>query len=232
MHIDERLVLETIEALDQSGLKAAGYRYVNIDDGWMAPERDARGRLAPDPERFGGGIRRLADAAHAAGFKLGIYSDCGTKTCGGLPASYGHERVDAETFAEWGVDYLKHDWCNVPLEEFPGKTEGEVAEILYTRMSEALVATGRPIVLSMCNWGHGWPWEWARGLAHLWRTTPDITDLYRGTWKYSLGMVDIYHRNVPLADFAGPGGFNDPDMLEVGNGKMTDTEYRSHFALW
>jgi alpha-galactosidase len=232
-HINEDLIVETLQAVVSSGLRDAGYVYVNLDDGWMAPERDGAGHLVPDPQRFPGGIARIADRAHAMGLKLGIYSDCGTKTCEGLPASFGHEEQDARTFAAWGIDFLKQDWCHVPLDEFPDRSEREVAQILYGRMSRALFATGRPIVLSMCNWGHGQPWEWARGVGHLWRTTGDIVDAYRRPGdRWTGDMVGIFHRNVELADFAGPGGFNDPDMLEVGNGGMTDVEYRTHFALW
>ncbi len=233
MDITERLVEDTIEAFITQGLFDAGYRYVNIDDGWMAPARDRRGRLVPDPVRFPGGIRRLADLAHRHGLKLGLYTDCGTRTCGGLPASYDHDLVDANTFADFGIDYLKHDWCHVPFEDFPGLSEAQVAETLYTRMSEAILQTGHPIVLSMCNWGHGHPWEWARGMAHLWRTTPDIADTFAGpTPSGVLSVCEIFHRNVVLADFAGPGGFNDPDMLEVGNGGLTPIEEETHFALW
>ena len=233
MDITEQLVVETIEAFVAEGLRDAGYRYVNIDDGWMAPARDRRGRLTPDPARFPGGIRRLSDLAHQQGLKLGLYTDCGTRTCGGLPASYGHDQVDAEVFADWGIDYLKHDWCHVPFEDFPGLGEAQVAETLYGRMSDAIVKTGHPIVLSMCNWGHGHPWEWARGMAHLWRTTPDIADAFSGfTPDGVMSVCEIFHRNIVLADFAGPGGFNDPDMLEVGNGGLSAVEEEAHFALW
>jgi alpha-galactosidase len=231
--IDERLIEDTMEALVTSGLAALGYVYVNIDDGWMAPERDGRGCLVPDPVRFPGGIARLVERAHSAGLKLGLYSDCGHKTCQGLPASYGHEREDAETLASWGVDYLKHDWCHVPFEDFPGWSHRQVAETLYGRMSDAVAATGHPMVLSMCNWGDGEPWLWARGIAHLWRTTKDIIDAYRKPDSgWSLDMLTIFRQNVVLAEHAGPGGWNDPDMLEGGNGHMTDVEYRTHFALW
>jgi len=234
MQIDERLIEETMDALCVLGLAELGYRYVNIDDGWMAGERDRRGRLRPDPVRFAQGIASLAERAHSLGLRLGIYSDCGVRTCGGLPASYGHERDDAAQFADWGVDYLKHDWCNVPFDAFPGLTHREVAQILYGRMSDAIVATGHPMVFSLCSWGDGEPWEWARGVGHLWRTTGDIVDAYRrpAATGWSGDLVSIFRRNVTLAPYAGPGGWNDPDMLEVGNGGMTDTEYRSHFALW
>lgn len=233
MDINERLVEDMIQVFVEDGLRDAGYEYVNIDDGWMAPERDRRGRLVPDPVRFPRGIRRLADLAHQHGLKLGLYTDCGTRTCGGLPASYGHDAVDAMTFAEYGIDYLKHDWCHVPFEDFPGVSEAEVAERLYTRMAEALLRTGHPMVLSMCNWGHGQPWEWARGIAHLWRTTPDIDDVFGASERDGVASVmEIFHRNILLGDFAGPGGFNDPDMLEVGNGGLSPAEEESHFALW
>ncbi len=232
-NINERLIEETIDAMVEQGLPALGYDYLNIDDGWMAPARDDKGQLTPDPDRFPGGIARLAERAHAAGLKLGIYSCCGYQTCMRLPASYGHEHDDAELFASWGVDYLKQDWCRVPYDEFPGKTHREVAQILYGRISQAIVDTGHPMVLSMCNWGDGEPWLWAQGTAHLWRTTPDIADLYRkpeegGAWD----LVRIFRQNSQLSAYGGVGGWNDPDMLEVGNGGMSDLEYRSHFALW
>jgi alpha-galactosidase len=230
--IDERLARETMQAMVDRGLLAAGYRYFNLDDGWMAPQRDSSGRLVADPERFGSGMAALAKEAHEMGLLFGLYSDCGHRTCGGLPASYGHEATDAATFAEWEVDYLKHDWCHVPFEDFPGASHAEVAQELYGRMAEALVSTGRPVVLSMCSWGDGRPWEWARGLAHLWRTTPDITDSFTRSDSPTWGVVPIFHRNARLADWAGPGGWNDPDMLEVGNGGMSEVEYKSHFALW
>ena len=232
LKIDENLLAETIVALREQGLAELGYVNVNIDDGWMAPER-VTGRLQPDPQRFPGGIRRIADIAHAAGLRLGIYSDCGRRTCGGLPASYGYETEDARTFAEWEVDLLKYDWCHVPWEDFPGRSHAEVAQILYTRMAEAIAATGRPILLSMCNWGDGEPWRWARGLAHMWRTTDDIVDAYRregAGWRGDL--LSIFRCNVALAEYAGPGGWNDPDMLEIGNGGMTTVEYETQFSLW
>jgi alpha-galactosidase len=229
--IDEGLARKTMRAMVERGLLAAGYQYFNLDDGWMAPERDSKGRLAADPVRFRSGMAALAKEAHEMGLRFGLYSDCGHRTCGGLPASYGHEEVDAASFAEWEVDYLKHDWCHVPFDDFPGASHAEVAQELYARMAEAL-SRARPVVLSMCNWGDGRPWEWARGLAHLWRTTPDIKDSFSGADGPTWGVVPIFHRNARLADWAGPGGWNDPDMLEVGNGGMSQLEYRSHFALW
>ncbi|HET8649820.1 MAG TPA: glycoside hydrolase family 27 protein [Gemmatimonadales bacterium] len=216
-HIDEQLIRETADAIVASGMRDAGYRYVNIDDCWMAPERDAQGRLQPDPERFPHGIKALADYVHAKGLKLGIYSSAGTKTCQGLPASLDHETVDAKSFAAWGVDYLKYDNCN---------SEGRPAQARYEAMHRALLATGRPIVFSLCEWGSNRPWRWGRSVGgDLWRTTGDIEDRWGS-------VVSILDQQVPLVAFAGPNGWNDPDMLEVGNGGMDYNEYRAHFSLW
>ncbi|MFG2968096.1 NPCBM/NEW2 domain-containing protein [Streptomyces sp. NPDC048288] len=200
------------------GLKAAGYQYVNLDDCWALPERDANGKLVPDPARFPDGIKAVADYVHAKGLKLGIYTSAGTKTCNtaGFPGALGHEYSDAQQFADWGVDYLKYDNCN---------NQGVDAKQRYTTMRDALRATGRPIVYSICEWGENKPWEWAADVGQLWRTTGDIGD----SWG---SMVSILKQNLPLAQYAGPGHWNDPDMLEVGNGGMTDTEYRSHFSMW
>ncbi|MEV6227736.1 glycoside hydrolase family 27 protein [Saccharopolyspora shandongensis] len=215
--INEQLIIETADAMVASGMKDAGYQYVNIDDCWMAPERGADGRLQPDPVRFPAGIKAVADRVHAKGLKLGIYSSAGTKTCQGLPASLDHEEVDARTFADWGVDYLKYDNCN---------NEGRPAVERYQKMGEALRATGRPIVYSICEWGENDPWEWGREVGgHLWRTTGDISD----SWNSMTGLLD---QQVGIEQHSGPNGWNDPDMLEVGNGGMTDTEYRAHFSLW
>jgi alpha-galactosidase len=234
--IGEEVILDNAEALVRSGLADLGYRYVNLDDGWMAGERTGNGDLQPDPAKFPRGIKPVIDELHGMGLQAGIYTDAGVRTCLGMPGSYGYEERDAELFASWEVDFLKHDWCYVPLEEFPGSPERGVAERLYTKMAAALVATGRPIVFSMCNWGgKREPWLWARGIAHLWRTTPDITD----RWRFStedpegdLGVLEIAEINVALSDFGGPGGWNDPDMLEVGNPGLTVIECRSHLSLW
>lgn len=214
--IDEQLILDTADAMVESGMKDAGYVYVNIDDCWMAPERDAAGNLQSDPQRFPHGIAYVAEHVHAKGLKLGIYSSAGTHTCQGLPASLDHEEADAAKFAEWGVDYLKYDNCN---------NEGRPAIARYTKMRDALRATGRPIFYSICEWGANRPWEWAPALGNSWRTTGDIYD----SWQ---SMTDILDQQVGLARFASRGHWNDPDMLEVGNGGMTDTEYRAHFSLW
>ncbi|MFF9168486.1 MULTISPECIES: NPCBM/NEW2 domain-containing protein [unclassified Streptomyces] len=215
---DEAMVKGIADLFVAKGLKAAGYQYVNLDDCWALPQRDADGKLVPDPARFPGGIKAVADYVHAKGLKLGIYTSAGTKTCSniGFPGALGHEYSDARQFADWGVDYLKYDNCN---------NQGVDAKKRYTTMRDALKATGRPIVFSICEWGENKPWEWAADVGHLWRTTGDISD----SWG---SMLAIAKKNLPLAPYAGPGHWNDPDMLEVGNGGMTDTEYRSHFSLW
>ncbi|HEV2781598.1 MAG TPA: NPCBM/NEW2 domain-containing protein [Actinophytocola sp.] len=216
--INETLIRDTADLFVSTGLKDAGYKYVNIDDCWAELDRDpVTGRYVPHHERFPSGIEALADYVHARGLKLGIYTSAGTQTCARtMPGSLGHEDIDAQTFAEWGVDYLKYDNChnqNVPaLERYP-------------RMRDALKKTGRPIVYSICEWGQNRPWEWGADVGHLWRTTGDIND----SWA---SMLSLFKSNVVLAPFAGPGHWNDPDMLEVGNGGMTEREYRSHFSLW
>jgi alpha-galactosidase len=215
---DEAMVKATADFFVSSGLKDAGYEYVNLDDCWALPQRDADGNLQPDPQRFPSGIKSVADYIHARGLKIGIYTSAGTKTCNtaGFPGGLDHEQQDADRFAAWGIDYLKYDNCN---------NQGRDAVERYTKMRDALRATGRPIVYSICEWGQNRPWEWAADVGHLWRTTGDISD----NWGSMLGIAK---RNMALAEYAGPGHWNDPDMLEVGNGGMTDTEYRSHFGLW
>jgi len=216
---NEEMIKGIADLFVSTGLKAAGYEYVNIDDCWALPARDADGNLVPNPARFPNGIKALADYVHARGLKFGIYTSAGTKTCnrdGGFPGGLGFEQQDATLFASWGIDYLKYDNCN---------NQGLDAQLRYTRMRDALKATGRPIVFSICEWGQNQPWLWASDVGHLWRTTGDIGDNYAS-------MVSIAKRNMALAAYAGPGHWNDPDMLEVGNGGMTDVEYRSHFSLW
>jgi alpha-galactosidase len=215
---NEDMVKGIADIFVDKGLKDAGYQYVNLDDCWALPTRDANGKLVPDPVRFPNGIKAVADYVHSKGLKLGIYTSAGTKTCNsaGFPGALGHEYSDAQQFADWGVDYLKYDNCN---------NQGVDAKLRYTTMRDALKATGRPIVYSICEWGQNQPWEWASDVGHLWRTTGDISD----SWG---SMLSILKQNLPLAPHAGPGHWNDPDMLEVGNGGMTDTEYRSHFSMW
>jgi alpha-galactosidase len=223
--VSEELIRETADAMATNGMKKAGYQYVNIDDCWQG-ERDANGNIQSDPKRFPSGIKALADYVHSKGLKLGIYSDVGPKTCGGYPASFNHELQDAKSYASWGVDYLKYDWCN---------HEGLKAPEAYKKMSEALRAAGRPILFSLCEWGDNKPWLWAKDIGHSWRTTGDIFAKFdgildHGDWHQS-GVLQILDLQNSLRVYAGPGGWNDPDMLEVGNG-MTVNEDRAHFTLW
>jgi alpha-galactosidase len=227
-NVSEDLIKSIADGMVASGMKDAGYQYVVIDDCWQV-SRDTDGNIVPDPQRFPSGMKVLGDYIHSKGLKFGIYSDAGEKTCAGRPGSMGHEYQDALRYANWGVDYLKYDWCNT------GKRNAEEA---YATMRDALKAAGRPIVFSMCEWGTAKPWLWAAGTGNLWRTTGDISDHWEGKKKWpdggccSLGMLDILDLQVGLESFAGPGHWNDPDMLEVGNGGMTTSEYRAHFGLW
>ncbi|GAA3828650.1 NPCBM/NEW2 domain-containing protein [Sphaerisporangium flaviroseum] len=218
--VNEALIKETADIFVSSGLKDAGYRYVNIDDCWSMRERGADGRLVPDPVKFPNGIKGVADYVHSKGLKLGIYGDAGTKTCAGYPGSLGVEDLDAQTWADWGVDYLKYDNCH---NQSDGSREDYVRR--YTAMRDAIDKTGRPIVYSICEWGTSQPWLWAEGVGHLWRTTGDISD----NWS---SLRSIIRQNAPLAQYAGRGHWNDPDMLEIGNGEMTDTEYHTHMSMW
>jgi len=223
--VDERLIRETADAMVSSGMKDAGYRYVIIDDCWQG-ERDNLGFIQPDPERFPSGMKALADYIHSKGLKFGIYSDAGWKTCGGRPGSRGYEYQDAQTYAKWGVDYLKYDWCN---------TEELNAKGAYLTMRNALYAAGRPIVFSICEWGNNQPWEWGKDIGHLWRTTGDIAAIFNGqeghgSWN-SWGVLQILDMRENIRQYAGPDHWNDPDMMEVGNG-MTVNEDRAHFSLW
>ncbi|MGA7711632.1 MAG: glycoside hydrolase family 27 protein [Rhizomicrobium sp.] len=222
--VNEKVLRSAADAMASSGMREAGYQYVVIDDCWQGA-RDKNGNIRPDPKRFPSGIKKLADYVHSKGLKFGIYSDAGTKTCGGRPGSRGFEYQDAKQYAAWGVDYLKYDWCNTGTQD---------AAAAYLTMSQALQATGRPIVFSLCEWGNSKPWLWAQNIGNLWRTTGDIYDHWEGKNAngYSIGMLNIVDMQVGLAAFAGPGHWNDPDMLEIGNGGMTGEEYRAHFSLW
>jgi alpha-galactosidase len=224
-NVDEDLIRETADAMVSSGMKNAGYRFVVIDDCWHG-KRDDLEFIHPDPQRFPSGIKALADYVHSKGLKFGIYSDAGWKTCAGRPGSRGHEYQDALKYAEWGVDYLKYDWCN---------TEALNAEGAYLTMRNALYSAGRPVVFSLCEWGSNKPWLWAGDIGHLWRTTGDITAAFAhdkdvGTWK-ALSVLSIIDLQNGLRTYAGPGHWNDPDMLEVGNG-MSENEDRAHFSMW
>ena len=224
--INENLIKETADIMVEQGYLAAGYEYLVIDDCWSKMERDENGRLVADPEKFPSGMKAVADYVHSKGLKFGMYSCAGVRTCAGYPSSYDHEYVDAQTFADWGVDFLKYDFCN-----FPG-TGDCVGR--YLQMSMALKATGRDILFSACNWGSKEPWKWMNSIgAHMYRSTGDIQDNYQSFKNIALSQVD----NLCMS---GPGSFNDPDMLvvgmygkgNVGFGGCTDEEYRTHFALW
>jgi alpha-galactosidase len=223
LKIDENLIKETAEAMIKSGMRDAGYNYIVIDDGWEAMERDAQGNIMADPNKFPGGMKALGDYLHEKGFKFGIHNCGGTKTCAGFPGGRGHEFEDARTYASWGVDYIKYDWCNHGTAN---------AEETYRTMGNALYATGRPIVFSLCEWGTTKPWEWGRDIGHLWRTTGDIADCYDCQEAYAMGWKFILASQVGLERYAGPDHWNDPDMLEVGNKGLTLPEARAHFSLW
>lgn len=224
-NISEDIIKGIADVMVSSGLRDAGYTYINIDDCWHG-QRDENGFIQVDATKFPNGMAALADYVHSKGLKLGIYSDAGTETCGGMPGSLGHEYQDALQYARWGVDYLKYDWCNTPDINPRGA---------YQLISDALRAAGRPILLSMCEWGSSRPWRWARDVGHSWRTTPDIWcdfDSIRVFPGYNqFGVMQCIEFNDTLRQFAGPGHWNDPDMLEVGNG-MSESEDRAHFTMW
>jgi len=213
--VSAQLIKETADALAKSGMRDAGYQYLVIDDCWQVA-RDAAGRLVADSVRFPGGMKPLADYVHSRGLKFGLYTDAGRQTCQRRPGTYGSEEIDARTFGEWGVDYVKEDWCN---------SEGLDGPTQYAKFRDALAKAGRPIVFSICEWGSNRPWEWGPRTGNLWRTTGDIGD----RWASMIALLDL---NAQYALAASPGAWNDPDMLEVGNGGMTDDEYRAHFSLW
>ena len=214
-NVSDSLIRGTADAMVTSGMRDVGYKYVVIDDCWQV-SRDSKGTIVADSVRFPHGIKALADYVHSKGLKFGIYTDAGTKTCQGRPGSYGYEDQDARTYASWGVDYVKEDWCNAG---------GLKARVRYPIFRKALDKTGRPIVLSICEWGSNQPWDWAPGVGNLWRTTDDIED----KWVSMLANLD---QSAQHSHIARPGVWNDPDMLEVGNGGMTDDEYRAHMSLW
>ena len=223
--INEDLIKEMADVMVSSGMKDAGYEYINLDDCWHG-ERDENGFIQVDSKRFPSGIKALSDYVHSKGLKIGIYSDAGDKTCGGKPGSNGFEYQDALQYARWDIDYLKYDWCH---------TESLNAEGAYRTMRDALASAKRPIVLSICEWGDNKPWLWGKSIGHLWRTTGDIIDCWdcevdHGTWS-SWGIMRIVDMQDGLRKYAGPGHWNDPDMMEVGN-SMSVNEDRAHFSIW
>jgi alpha-galactosidase len=221
--VNEQLIREMADAMVTSGMKDAGYVYFVIDDCWQI-DRDAQGNILPDPQRFPSGMKALADYVHSRGLKFGLYSDAGTLTCQKRPGSRGYEFQDARQYAAWGVDYLKYDWCSAGTQNAPAS---------YSIMRDALLKAGRPIVFSICEWGTSKPWLWAKDVGNLWRTTGDIQDCWdcKRDWG-GMGVVHVLDLQDGLESYAGPGHWNDPDMLEVGNQGMTITEYRAHFSLW
>lgn len=224
-NINEDIIKSIADAMVASGLKDAGYTYINIDDCWHG-KRDADGFIQADPKHFPHGIKALADYVHSRGLKLGIYSDAGSETCAGRPGSLGHEYQDALQYARWGIDYLKYDWCN---------TTNVNAQGAYQLMRDALQAAGRPIFFSMCEWGDNHPWRWAKGIGDSWRIGPDIWCSFDSTHVFptyiQCSIIDCINRNDSLRSYAGPGHWNDPDMLEVGNGLSVNQD-RAHFTMW
>ena len=236
--VSDPLIREIADAMVSTGMKEAGYQYIIIDDFWVGG-RDATNHLFPDQKRFPNGMKALADYVHSKGLKLGIYSDAAEYTCGGVTASYNFEELDAQTFADWGIDYLKYDYCNAPEDVTTAFTR-------YKKMGDALKKTGRPMVYAICEWGQRKPWLWARAAGgHLWRTTWDSRDVWQSNHNGLTGIMEIFDQQKDLAQYASPGGWNDPDLLMVGlygKGKSSSvggrfkgcnaTEYRTHFALW
>lgn len=225
--INETTVKETADLFVKLGLKDAGYEYVVIDDGWMEMERDPETLLlVPNKKKFPNGIKSVADYVHSKGLKFGIYNCAGTLTCGGYPGTRGFEYIDAKQYAEWGVDFLKYDWCSTGTQD---------AKASYMTMRDALYKAGRPIVFNICEWGDNQPWEWATEIGHSWRISGDIAkcwdcELNYGNWS-SWGVWPIIRMRANIRQYSGPGHWNDFDMLEVGNG-MTPAEDRTHFAMW
>lgn len=213
-NINETLIKEIADAMVSSGLKDAGYEYINLDDYWHG-KRDADGFIQCDENKFPSGMKALADYIHSKGLKFGLYTDCGVKTCAGCEGSFGHEYQDAIQYARWGADYLKEDWCFTEDINHIGA---------YRLMRDALYSTGRPIYFSICEWGSHQPWKWAAEYGQSWRTTGDI----QNNWN---SVRYILEQEAPLRQYAGPGHWNDPDMLEVGNG-MKVNEDRAHFTMW
>ena len=226
-NINEKLVLDMADEMVSSGMRDAGYIYLILDDAWMAKERDiTTGNLVADPIKFPRGMKFIADYVHSKRLKFGLYNCAGTLTCAGYPGARGYEYQDARFYAGVEIDYLKFDWCS---------SEGLNAKEAYTTMSKAIKKAGRPILFSLCEWGSSKPWLWATSFGQMWRTTGDITNQFdgiktHGSWSSS-GVMKILDTQDTLRKYAGPGHWNDPDMLEVGNG-LTESENRAHFSMW
>ena len=226
-NISEELVKQTADIIVSSGMKNAGYTYLVLDDGWMAMQRDSiTGDLVPDPKKFPNGMKPVIDYVHSKGLKFGLYNCAGTKTCAGYPGTRGYEYQDARFYASLGIDYLKYDWCN---------TDGMTTKEAYNTMSKAINTAKHPMIFSLCEWGNSQPWVWAKEVGQLWRTTGDINAIFdgikdHGNW-HANGVMTIVDMQDTLYKYAGPGHWNDPDMLEVGNG-MSASEDRTHFSIW
>jgi alpha-galactosidase len=225
--IDEKLVKETADIMVSSGMAAAGYNYIVLDDGWMTRERDANGDLIPDPAKFPSGMKAVIDYVHSKGLKFGLYNCAGTQTCAGYPGTRGYEYQDARFYARLGIDFLKYDWCN---------TQGITAKEAYATMSNAIKTAGRPMVFSLCEWGDNQPWEWGKPIGNLWRISGDIYPCFDCEFKHpenwsSWGFMKIVEMRKDIRKYSGPDHWNDFDMMEVGN-EMNDTEDKSHFAMW
>jgi alpha-galactosidase len=241
-NVNEAVIRETADAMVSSGLKDLGFNYIVIDDIWQGGRDSVSGLLFPDHTRFPSGIRALADYIHSKGLKFGIYSDAGTLTCGERPGSFGYEEKDARLFADWGVDYLKYDYCHCP-DYGSMNNDYKMAIARYKAMGDAIRAAGRPIVFSICEWGPRSPWLWGREVGgQLWRTSYDVADIWDKPRNESspIGILTSIDVMTNLARFAGPGGWNDPDMLVIGlknsgfikGGGCTDIEYRTQMSMW
>jgi alpha-galactosidase len=240
-NVNEQVIRETADAMASSGLKDVGFTYIVIDDIWHGG-RDSKGMLYPDPKRFPSGMKALADYVHSKGLKFGIYSDAGDKTCAGMPGSFGYEEKDAKLFASWDIDFLKYDYCYCPdIETRDNDYKKAIAR--YKKMGDALKATGRPIVFSICEWGPRAPWLWGREVGgQMWRCTYDVHDMWDAprNGDGSIGILTSIDVVSNLRRFAGPGGWNDPDMLIIGlnntgfikGGGCNDIEYRTQMSMW
>jgi alpha-galactosidase len=224
-HVNEKVIREAADALVSTGMRTAGYQYLVIDDCWQVA-RDSAGNIIADPVKFPSGIKALADYVHSKGLKFGIYTCAGRKTCAGRPSSRGYEFQDARQYAAWGVDFVKEDWCNTSTQD---------ARESYTLMRDALYQAGRPMVFSICEWGVNKPWLWAGDVGHMWRTCYDIGNRWdspKDAKGWTGGVLPNLDLQAGLEKYAGPGRWNDPDMLELGNGQLTTDEERAHFTLW
>ncbi len=236
-NIHEKDIKQMADAMVESGMSALGYQYIFIDDGWQGG-RDNKNNIIPDPEKFPSGIKALADYVHGKGLKLGIYSDAAQLTCAGYTASLNFENQDAKTFASWGIDYLKYDYCNAPA-------DSATAKIRYKRMADALRQSGRDIAFGVCEWGGRHPWKWASSVGgQVWRTTGDIRDKWKDTGTGGYGILDIIDANAELDKYAVSGGWNDMDMLiaglygkkgpsgDLGGTGCSDIEYQTQMSIW